>query len=98
MKPTIALFTGDPAGIGPELIARLLAQGDLVADANVVLLGDAWLWEDGQRVASLRVATTPVASLAEVRGRADAHVPAFLAMRQNCAPAAASFELACWSW
>ena len=27
-KPTIALFAGDPAGIGPELIARLLADGE----------------------------------------------------------------------
>ena len=27
MKPTIALFTGDPAGIGPELVAKLLADG-----------------------------------------------------------------------
>ena len=25
-KPTIALFTGDPAGIGPELVAKLLAE------------------------------------------------------------------------
>ena len=27
VKPTIALFTGDPAGIGPELVAQLLADG-----------------------------------------------------------------------
>ena len=28
VKPTIALFTGDPAGIGPELVAKLLADGE----------------------------------------------------------------------
>ncbi len=79
-RPVVALTLGDPAGIGPELIARLLAQGDLVGEANVVLVGDAWLWEDGQRIAGLRVATAPVASLAEVRGRADSRTPAFVAM------------------
>ncbi len=78
--PVVALTLGDPAGIGPELIARLLARADLVAQANVVLVGDPWLWAEGQRVAGLAVATTPVASLAEVRSRAHAATPAFLAV------------------
>jgi 4-hydroxythreonine-4-phosphate dehydrogenase len=78
--PVVALTLGDPAGIGPELIARLLARPETCAAANVVLVGDPWLWADGQQVAGLSVATTPVASLAEVRGRADTSVPAFLAV------------------
>jgi len=77
-QPVVALTLGDPAGIGPELIARLMADGDLMRQANVVLVGDRWLWEDGQRVAGAPVRTVPVASLAAVRGRADASVPAFL--------------------
>ena len=27
-RPTIALFSGDPAGIGPELVEKLLHQTD----------------------------------------------------------------------
>lgn len=78
--PVVALTLGDPAGIGPELIARLLARGQALPPANIVLLGDAWLWAEGQRVAGVRVETVPIASLATVRGRADNQHPAFLAM------------------
>lgn len=38
-KPTIALFTGDPAGIGPELVEKLLLSPDISAQANIILLG-----------------------------------------------------------
>ena len=78
--PVVALTLGDPAGIGPELIARLLAQQGTLAQANVVLVGDPWLWQDGQRVAGVKVPTQPVASLADVRGRADRSLPAFLVL------------------
>ena len=78
--PVIALTLGDAAGIGPELIARLLSQPGLTHDANIVLVGDPWLWQDGQTVAGQAVATQAVASLAEVRGRADQRLPAFLAV------------------
>ncbi len=78
--PVVALTLGDPAGIGPELIARLLGQTDAAQHANIVLIGDAWLWAEGQRIAGVQVATTPVASLAEVRGRALHTTPAWLAV------------------
>ncbi len=79
-KPVVALTLGDPAGIGPELIARLLGKKEAAELANVVLVGDPWLWEEGQRVAGLRVATQALDSLAEVRSRADSSLPAFVAM------------------
>ena len=78
--PVVALTLGDPAGIGAELVARLLAKSEATALANVVLVGDAWLWEEGQRIAGVEVATVPVRSFQEVRGRADASRPAFLAV------------------
>ena len=37
--PRIAVFTGDPAGIGPELVAKLLADAERCARANIVLIG-----------------------------------------------------------
>jgi 4-hydroxythreonine-4-phosphate dehydrogenase len=39
MKPTIALFTGDPAGIGPELVDKLLADAATLHKADVILIG-----------------------------------------------------------
>ena len=39
MKPTIALFTGDPAGIGPELVGKLLADPATLLKADVLLIG-----------------------------------------------------------
>ena len=79
-KPVVALTLGDPAGIGPELIARLLARPDTCAQANVVLVGDQWLWEDGQQVAGAPIACEPVARLEAVRFRADTSRAAFLAI------------------
>jgi 4-hydroxythreonine-4-phosphate dehydrogenase len=78
--PVIALTLGDPAGIGPELIARLLARPQTAAQANTVLVGDRWLWDEGQRIAGTAVELAPVASFDEVRGRPDTAKPAFLAM------------------
>jgi 4-hydroxythreonine-4-phosphate dehydrogenase len=80
IKPVVALTLGDAAGIGPELMARLLSRPAITAQANIVLVGDPWLWQDGQSVAKQTVATQAVASLAQVRVRADQTVPAFLAV------------------
>ena len=79
-KPVVALTLGDAAGIGPELIAKLLSQPDITAKANIVLVGDAWLWQEGQAIAKLSVPTQPVQSWAEARTRPDHHLPAFLAV------------------
>lgn len=78
--PVVALTLGDPAGIGAELIARLLARPEATQKANIVLAGDPWLWQQGQRIAGLQVATAPIASMADARGRADTALPAFLAI------------------
>lgn len=80
IKPVIALTLGDPAGIGPELIARLLARPEATQQANIVLVGDEWLWREGQRVAGVQVATQAVDSIEAVRARPDTAAPAWLAM------------------
>jgi 4-hydroxythreonine-4-phosphate dehydrogenase len=38
-KPTIALFTGDPAGVGPELVAKVLATPAALPAARIVVIG-----------------------------------------------------------
>ena len=37
--PTIALFTGDPAGIGPELVQKLLNHSTSQQAAEIILIG-----------------------------------------------------------
>jgi len=78
--PVVALTLGDPAGIGAELIARLLAKPEAMQRANLVLIGDRWLWEQGQRIAGVQVPTAPLPALAQARDRADTHLPAFVAI------------------
>ncbi len=79
-SPVVALTLGDAAGIGPELIARLLGKPGITDTANIVLVGEPWLWQDGQSIAKTTVATQTVTSLAEVRNRTDQSLPAFLAV------------------
>ena len=50
-KPVIAVTFGDASGIGPELVAKLLARPDIRAAAQIVLVGDAWVWNRGQGIA-----------------------------------------------
>jgi 4-hydroxy-L-threonine phosphate dehydrogenase PdxA len=45
-NPTIALFTGDPAGIGPELVGKLLTDATTHEKANVILLSQQAAWAD----------------------------------------------------
>jgi 4-phospho-D-threonate 3-dehydrogenase / 4-phospho-D-erythronate 3-dehydrogenase len=40
MKPTIAITLGDPAGIGPEIVAKTLADPEIYRICNPVVVGD----------------------------------------------------------
>ena len=39
--PTVAITTGDPAGIGPEVVLKALADRELLSIARWVVIGDA---------------------------------------------------------
>lgn len=67
---TVALTLGDPAGIGPELIAKLLNDPDCLQHANIVLIGDPWLWEQGQKAAGIQIPTQAIDSLKDARDAA----------------------------
>ncbi|TWF79415.1 4-hydroxythreonine-4-phosphate dehydrogenase [Pseudonocardia hierapolitana] len=47
-KPRVAVTLGDPAGIGPELVARLLADPGTTAAADIVLISDERELADAQ--------------------------------------------------
>ncbi|MDC0500103.1 4-hydroxythreonine-4-phosphate dehydrogenase PdxA [Paracoccaceae bacterium] len=52
-RPRLGIIPGDPSGIGPELIAKLLQEPAVLAQADVLLIGDAHLWEGGAKQAGL---------------------------------------------
>jgi len=59
-KPVIAVTFGDASGIGPELVAKMLTRPEALAAAQTVLVGDDWVWAEGQRIAGT---TTPVKTI-----------------------------------
>ncbi|GAA6178475.1 4-hydroxythreonine-4-phosphate dehydrogenase PdxA [Sulfitobacter pacificus] len=60
MKPKIGIIPGDPSGIGPELIARLLTSEGVAEAADILLIGDAHVFEAGQSVAKARFDMRPL--------------------------------------
>ncbi|MCV3271842.1 4-hydroxythreonine-4-phosphate dehydrogenase PdxA [Roseobacter sinensis] len=67
MRPRLAIVPGDPSGIGPELIAKLLAEDGVREAADILLVGDAHLWQRGAAQAGLEIALTTIDE-AEVPG------------------------------
>lgn len=53
MKPILGIFLGEAAGIGPEIIARLVADGTVQRYCRPLLIGDARVLELGQRIANV---------------------------------------------
>ena len=62
-KPRIVIVLGDPAGIGPELVGRLLGDPASATQADIVLLADAAELERGMDLAGRRTAVQRVAGL-----------------------------------
>ena len=76
MRPVIALAMGDPAGISPELTAKLLALDEVVDKARIVVIGDRRVLDDGARIAAVKldlVSASPDADFSR-----DERAPAFI--------------------
>jgi len=54
-RPTIAFAMGDPAGISPELAAKVLALPEVRSAARLVVFGDRRILDEGARVAGTAV-------------------------------------------
>ncbi|GAB1582688.1 4-hydroxythreonine-4-phosphate dehydrogenase PdxA [Phyllobacterium phragmitis] len=52
-RPVLALAMGDPAGISPELTARILALPELLSAAHFVVIGDRRILEEGAAIAGV---------------------------------------------
>ena len=51
-KANIALLLGDPAGIGPELISKLL-NDEMTKKANIVIIGEKQVFENGNSITGI---------------------------------------------
>ena len=48
-KINIAILLGDPSGIGPELVSKLLSE-DITNKANIIVIGEKNILENGNRI------------------------------------------------
>ena len=53
-RPVIALAMGDPAGISPELTAKLVCLDEVRARARLIVIGDRRVFDEGARVGGVK--------------------------------------------
>jgi 4-hydroxythreonine-4-phosphate dehydrogenase len=63
----IALVMGDPCGISPELMAKLLAQPETPTRAAILVIGDLRVFREGEATAKVSVPLNVVHRVAEAR-------------------------------
>ena len=51
-KSNIAVLLGDPAGIGPELVSKLL-KDEMTKKANIVIIGEKQVFENGNSITGI---------------------------------------------
>lgn len=64
-KSTIAVTLGDPAGIGPEIVAKTFNVRELYDMANLVLVGDKFVIEKALEVTNLDLKINVIEDVAE---------------------------------
>ena len=67
MKPRLGVLLGDPTGIGPEIVAKLLAGFDAHEHADLVVIGDRHVFEMGQKIAGVSLSSRVVSRNEDVR-------------------------------
>ncbi len=61
-KPVLAVTLGDAAGIGPELVAKIIADGFLEQVSRPIVIGDKRVLEQGMKVAGVSFAVNLIDS------------------------------------
>jgi len=54
MKKIIAVLLGDPSGVGPELVVRLLNE-NITNEANIVVIGEKKILEEGEKISGKKI-------------------------------------------
>ncbi len=55
-RSTIGVTIGDPAGVGPEIVVRILAGEAVRQSVDVVVIGDRWVLERAMEATGVRIA------------------------------------------
>ncbi|MFK8081083.1 MAG: 4-hydroxythreonine-4-phosphate dehydrogenase PdxA [Granulosicoccus sp.] len=64
-KPVIGLVQGDPAGIGPELMVKLLSEQAVTDRADILIIGDPSVVKRGEDIVGTTIETRHVTSFTE---------------------------------
>jgi 4-hydroxythreonine-4-phosphate dehydrogenase len=70
VPPLLALTLGDPAGTGPELILKALAQPEVATLGRIVVVGDAATLDRAQQFTGTKLRFNAIADPAAARGEA----------------------------
>jgi 4-hydroxythreonine-4-phosphate dehydrogenase len=73
-KPVIALAMGDPAGISPELTARVAALDEVRSKARLIVIGDRRVFDAGAAVAGIDVDLKTVAFDTNLIAHSEEHL------------------------
>ncbi len=93
VQPTIAISMGDPAGIGPEIIVKALADHTLLPIARWVIIGDAEVWRETVATLGIETPAVVVQRLQDAESRSST---IFLDRAQlQCVPLAGRLSAAC---
>jgi 4-hydroxythreonine-4-phosphate dehydrogenase len=65
IRPVLGITMGDPAGIGPEIAARALADQKVRETARPLVIGDARVMEGAARLGRLDLEVRPLARVSE---------------------------------
>lgn len=60
-KPVMGIVLGDPAGIGPELVAKVVADGFLEKECRPIIIGDRRVLDMGMKIAGVSFSITEIA-------------------------------------
>src|SRR5215212_7507400 len=66
-QPVIAVTMGDPAGIGPEIIARAFDEEDFRKHNRAIVVGDAGILERAARLLDLALRANVIAESEDAR-------------------------------
>ncbi len=61
--PVIAVTIGDPAGIGPEIVVRALAEETVQRSVQGLIVGDRWVLDRAMHATGIRLDVSPTGSL-----------------------------------
>ena len=64
-KPVVGIILGDPSGIGPELVTKLLVN-QITDKANCILIGERSILEDGEKISGVKTNLTTVKDFEEI--------------------------------